>query len=177
VLADDGLDRELAYTALSRGRHSNRLYVSREHDAARAEYAPQDGDTREALERLAAAMRSSSAQVLAIDAGAPVPARAALADAERAYTEAAARRRAAESARIRWVPARRRELLDARRGEAETDRRLRETRRALIEHRHQAQPFETEQEREAATSEVAEPLAERRLAREREAGRARGLGR
>jgi len=30
VLADDGLDRELAYTALSRGRHSNRLYLARE---------------------------------------------------------------------------------------------------------------------------------------------------
>ena len=35
VLADEGINREWAYVALSRGRQSNRLYLSERHDDAR----------------------------------------------------------------------------------------------------------------------------------------------
>ena len=39
VLAGEGIDREWAYVALSRGRLANRLYVATQPDDARAEFA------------------------------------------------------------------------------------------------------------------------------------------
>ena len=42
VLAGPGLNRESGYTALSRGRHTNRLYAARDPDTTRAEFAPVD---------------------------------------------------------------------------------------------------------------------------------------
>ena len=67
VLADEGINREWAYVALSRGRHSNRLYLSERHDDARAEFAPTDPDPPDPIPQLAASLRDSAAQVLAID--------------------------------------------------------------------------------------------------------------
>ena len=42
VLASEGMSREWAYVALSRGRLSNRLYVAAQPDDERAEFAPVD---------------------------------------------------------------------------------------------------------------------------------------
>ena len=68
VLATDGLSKEWAYVALSRGRESNRLYVTREARES-AEFMPngdgtwrpadalRDGLTRSAAHELASAQR------------------------------------------------------------------------------------------------------------------------
>jgi ATP-dependent exoDNAse (exonuclease V) alpha subunit len=42
VLATEGMTQEWAYVAMSRGRHSNRLYVAARGDGLRAEFAPTD---------------------------------------------------------------------------------------------------------------------------------------
>jgi hypothetical protein len=168
VLADEALDRELAYTALSRGRHTNRLYVSRQRNEARAEYAPRDHVSRDPLDRLTFAMRASSANSLAIDVGSPMPAddgREQLLEAQRAHSQAVARRRSAERASTRWLPGPRRRLHDARREEAEAGARVRELRRQEIEQRHAARPFLSDQELAQRSAERAERLAERELQR------------
>lgn len=69
VLADDGLSREWAYTALSRGRQHNALYIGGGHAIAREEIAPRGPAERSPRERLIAALQSSEASVLAIDSG------------------------------------------------------------------------------------------------------------
>ena len=46
VLASDGMSRGWAYVALSRGRLSNRLYVTTQPDRERAEFAPVELDAR-----------------------------------------------------------------------------------------------------------------------------------
>ncbi|HWM12584.1 MAG TPA: MobF family relaxase [Solirubrobacteraceae bacterium] len=69
VLAGDTLDRELAYTALSRGRKSNRLYVTAGRSDAREEIAPVDHFRREPVDALTARLRDSGAAALAIDTG------------------------------------------------------------------------------------------------------------
>jgi ATP-dependent exoDNAse (exonuclease V) alpha subunit len=66
VLADDGMNREWAYTALSRGRLSNHLYVASEPGGARDEFAPGEVP-RDPLERLTAALKRSDESQLAID--------------------------------------------------------------------------------------------------------------
>lgn len=71
VLADSGVSGEWAYTAMSRGREHNALYFAADHHAARDEFAPRDAHERTPLERLAAALGSSEASTLAIDAGTP----------------------------------------------------------------------------------------------------------
>ncbi len=59
VLASEGMSREWAYVALSRGRLSNRLYVAAQPDDERAEFAPVAPELRDPIERLAAALRDS----------------------------------------------------------------------------------------------------------------------
>ena len=71
VLATDGIDREWAYVALSRGRQSNRLYLTAEPDNDRAEYAPA-GPSPDPREWLVRQLQHSSAQALAIDSGRPL---------------------------------------------------------------------------------------------------------
>ena len=108
VLAGQGIDREWAYVALSRGRHTNRLYVAAlQLDDGRAEFAPLARGTVDPIERLARQLQRSTAQVLAIDTRRPL-------DADASEPE---RRR-----RLRWLPGRRREPLavDDRRDHAET---------------------------------------------------------
>ncbi len=69
VLASDRISSEWAYSALSRGRESNRLYAISERDRERDEYAPAEragGGTRD---RLATAVERSEAHELASDTG------------------------------------------------------------------------------------------------------------
>ncbi len=61
VLAGPGLNRESGYTALSRGRHTNRLYAARDPDTTRAEFAPIDPHRVDPIARLTAQLGTSSA--------------------------------------------------------------------------------------------------------------------
>ncbi len=99
-----GIDREWAYVALSRGRHSNRLYV-----AAAARRRPRrvragSAHRADPIERLARQLERSSAQVLAIDSG-QRPSRL-----RRRARAATRERRRSEHRRFGWLPGRRREL-------------------------------------------------------------------
>jgi ATP-dependent exoDNAse (exonuclease V) alpha subunit len=88
VLAQPGLTREWGYTALTRGREANHLYLGAEGDTQRHEYAPAaPRETRtDALTALARALSADSAHHLALDA------------TEAAQTEARARRPLSEKA-------------------------------------------------------------------------------
>ena len=74
VLADRGLCREWGYTALTRGREANHLYVAAERVDERAEYAPTERAElrRSAREQLEAALSRSEAELLAHDVGRPL---------------------------------------------------------------------------------------------------------
>jgi ATP-dependent exoDNAse (exonuclease V) alpha subunit len=72
VLASEGPYREWIYTAMSRGREANHLYIGATELDARAEYAPV-GEERTPLDRLAAALRTEAATSMAIDIGGPRP--------------------------------------------------------------------------------------------------------
>jgi ATP-dependent exoDNAse (exonuclease V) alpha subunit len=77
VLADSSLSQEWGYTALTRGRQANHLYVPATEDSARQEFAPTDAPTADPVERLGTALSTSRAQVLALEQHVPqAPARA-----------------------------------------------------------------------------------------------------
>jgi conjugative relaxase-like TrwC/TraI family protein len=172
VLANEGMSREWAYVALSRGRLSNRLYVAAEPDLERAEFAPVERGGRDPVERLAASLRESSAQVLAIDTG-TASERAIVADreAERAVRE----RKALESRRRQWLPGRRKELDDARERERTALSAAAETRRADAEMQHGTRSFVDERELEARRDVRLRRLAD--IATERVQQRGRQIGR
>jgi hypothetical protein len=67
VLGSDVMSREWAYTAMSRGRVLNRLYMVGDTEHARDEIAPRERATMQ--EELVGALRRSQAQVMALDAG------------------------------------------------------------------------------------------------------------
>jgi conjugative relaxase-like TrwC/TraI family protein len=68
VLADDSLFQEAAYTALSRGRHTNRLYlVDTEPERPEERHAPEP-DRLGGLDSLIASLTRSEAKELALDA-------------------------------------------------------------------------------------------------------------
>ena len=159
VLATDGIDREWAYVALSRGRHSNRLYLTAEADNDRAEYAPA-GPTADPMERLGSQLERSSAQVLAIDSGQPVD----TVSLEQATLE----RQRLEHRRFGWLPGRRQELEAAPAHEADV-------RRARLERRHGGRPFATDAEWRERLDRQHERQLER--ATERVLRRERGMGR
>jgi len=69
VLGSPELYREWGYTAMSRGRHGNRLYVMAPDDPDRSEIAPREQDPSTALASLVRGMTTSRAQTAAIDAG------------------------------------------------------------------------------------------------------------
>ncbi|MEJ7892186.1 MAG: hypothetical protein WKF94_06065 [Solirubrobacteraceae bacterium] len=70
VLADAGLCREWGYTALTRGRCENRLYLSRDRAIDRDEYGPRGEFTAgDPLIRLARALERTEAEPLALDRG------------------------------------------------------------------------------------------------------------
>ncbi len=73
VLADDTLDRERAYTGMSRGTHSNRLYISSAPDA-RAEEPHVPEPANDAVEPARRSLARSLAKSMAIDQRRPSPA-------------------------------------------------------------------------------------------------------
>jgi conjugative relaxase-like TrwC/TraI family protein len=178
VLAGPGLNRELGYTALSRGRHTNRLYTARAPDASRAEYAPAAPQRNDPIARLAAQLGTSSATTLAIDTGGPERGwDHSLGEATRLHADATQRRRAAEASHARWLPGRRKELVQLRRAEALAAGRVEDLRRQQAERGHAARPFVTERELGDRGAQMREQLAERRLQRERSRECGRGLER
>jgi ATP-dependent exoDNAse (exonuclease V) alpha subunit len=156
VLAGHGISSEWAYVALSRGRLANRLYFSADAHPERAEFAPREKGAREPLERLAAALRTSRAQVLAIDSGS-----SALADRRLDARNAAERRHALERRKLRWLPRRRRELERARRDESVAIGELRRAQRADAERLHGARSFLNERDRAAGNDTTLDLLADR----------------
>ena len=137
VLADDSLTRELGYTAMSRGRHRNDLYLADRPDEPRAEYAPVQAEHRTALDSLVAALQDERGAVLAIDSGRPDPEQQ-LAQAQRQLTNASATR--AELEEGRWRPWRRRELQVAVEREAAARRTVDDLARVVAEQRHASRP-------------------------------------
>ena len=176
VLAGAGLNRELGYTAISRGRESNHLYVAREPETARVEYAPTDPYRVDPIARLTAQLATSSETTLAIDTGRPTTDHA-LDDAEREHREVVAQRLAAETSRGRWLPYRRRELEALRRSEAQIGRRVETLRRQQAEQRHGDQPFLEDRVDYSQSREMDRRIAERRLDREQARDLGRGLER
>jgi ATP-dependent exoDNAse (exonuclease V) alpha subunit len=170
VLASEGMSREWAYAALSRGRLSNRLYVAAQPDRERAEFAPVELDSREPIERLAAGLRNSDGQVLAIDSGTDrglgVEVRA---------DRAVRTRQALERRRFSWLPWRWKELEVARVREASAVEEAVEQRREKAEARHGARSFvderETQAGRDALMRRIADRETERLLQRGRQIGR------
>jgi conjugative relaxase-like TrwC/TraI family protein len=71
ILADHHLTSELAYTAVSRGRDANHLYVTEHPDMLSAGYAPSPPPAGTALGRLVDTLHESRAMSLAIDVGQP----------------------------------------------------------------------------------------------------------
>ena len=171
VLADRGLSRESGYTALSRGRHANYLYTTRQPDDPHAEIGPTQPDSRDPIERLAAALKTSTANTLAIDTE-PM---ALLAAAEHKYASALAQRQTLEQSR--WRPGRRRQLATARQHEQTAVHALMQARRASAEQAHSGRPFVTEREIAASFVKTADLAVERRLDRARNRGLGRGLER
>jgi hypothetical protein len=174
VLASEGMSREWAYVALSRGRISNRLYVAAQTDDARAEFAPTSPESRDPVERLAAALRESDAQVLAIDSG--MPANEARREAERAVARASLERQALEVRRAKWLPGRRRELELARERERAAIEGLGEAKLREAEVRHGRRDFVCERElqvqRDALLVRMGERMTER-VQQDRSIGRER----
>ncbi len=170
VLAGEGMSREWAYVALSRGRLGNRLYVAARPDDGRAEFAPSDRNLRDPIERMAAAMRESRAQVLAIDSGSSILGERRI-EADRAARE----RRGLERQGRTWLPRRRRRLEQARQRERAAAAALVDAERTESERRHGARPFVTEHELDARLDANRERLAE--CATERILRRSRAFGR
>jgi conjugative relaxase-like TrwC/TraI family protein len=108
LLADHGLTRELGYTPLSRGRHSNHLYLTRHSDDPHAEIGPTD-PPRDPIERLTGALQRSDAAELAIE----LDAAAAILAAENRLQRARDERLRVKQAR--WTPRRRSRLKAAER--------------------------------------------------------------
>jgi hypothetical protein len=181
VLADDGLSREWAYTAMSRGRLANHLYAAHEPEDPRAEFAPGEPVHRDATTRLATALSRSDEVELAIDVVAPD----GIVELAHARTRANGRRREIERKWWRpgrrreierkwWRPGRRRLLEAARHDEEDIDERIVEQRRRLAEQQHDSRRFVTPGELDDEAARRRERLVERRL--EREVGHEIGRG-
>lgn len=169
VLACESMTREWAYVAMSRGRHTNRLYVAGEPDNARAEFAPREQRTRDPIDRLAAGLQASRAQVLAIDTDRAVDTSA---EAEHELTQAAQARRELEAQRLGWLPGRRERLARARQRESTARATLR---RLHAERRHGERPLVDEQALDGSAAELRSVVEERAARRRSE--RNRGLDR
>ena len=129
MLADPSLSQEWGYTALTRGRESNHLYVAGTRPKRRDEHAPYDPEPPDPIAR---ALSSSNAQTLAIDASPLFAARhelrrleGARAAAERDEADAGRTRHSAETRLSRWRPKTQRALDDGRTAEAAASARER----------------------------------------------------
>ncbi|HEX8101501.1 MAG TPA: MobF family relaxase [Solirubrobacteraceae bacterium] len=169
VLADTFLTRELAYTALSRGRAANHLYLAGQPDNARAEFAPGPRTAVEPLERLVAGFNTSRARVLAIDAG-HEDTSGRLAEARHELAKVRAER--AHVGARRWSVGRKAKLRSARAREAAADGRVAELTREATEHRHASQPFLDERVLDQRAAATKDRIVERQLNR----NHSRGLG-
>jgi hypothetical protein len=173
VLATEGMTQEWGYVAMSRGRDSNRLYVSARGDGLRAEFAPTDCQLEDPVARLAASLRTSSAQLLAIDSGRPAAQEVELdrLAAQRALARAERARAALEANPARWLPGVRGRLQRAQSREVDARGTLEEIDRAVAERRHGARRFITGDERTGFDARRPERVAEHRrdrgLARDR----------
>ncbi len=160
VLAGDGINREWAYVALSRGRLGNRLYAAIVPEDPREEFAPGPPQRRDPTQRLVAALTDSTAQVFAIDSGVPEPA-----EARREFDLARRDRSALENRRFGWLPGRPAALGKARDRERVAAARLVAAVRSLAERSHAARPFVSESDLVAARAQRAQQRAERSTAR------------
>jgi ATP-dependent exoDNAse (exonuclease V) alpha subunit len=172
VLASDGINREWAYVAMSRGRHANRLYLAAEPEDARLEFAPREQHRVGRVEQLTARLRGSGAQVLAIDAGRPLEASREVAAAERELRAAAEERRRLEAQRLAWLPGNQQRRADVRRRETAAKTLVR---RLRAEQLHGSRAFVDEREVEAYADAMREELRER--ATQRALERDRGIWR
>jgi hypothetical protein len=137
LLADHGLTRELGYTALSRGRHSNHLYSP----ATPTTHTPKFGPpTRLATPCSGSPVQRSDAAELAID----IDPRRHVVEAERRLAAARAERLAIDQSR--WSPRRRGRLEDATRRERKAALQVARARRLAVEQQHGAKPFVTDLE-------------------------------
>jgi len=177
VLADESINREWAYVALSRGRESNRLYLTAHPDQARAEFAPAAVEPGDPVARLAARLQTSAGQVLAIDAGSEVrsPSNEEILRLERAVATAERERRAIDVRRHGWIAGLTGHRSRTRRSEVEARGELSEARRVIAERAHGALPHEQDREERAQLARRDERAAER--VAERTARRERGFGR
>ena len=186
VLADPALTQEWGYTALTRGRDANHLYLAATRSLWRDEYAPRDPEPPDPIAQLARALSTSRVQTLAIDASSVerttlAEARLALerlqseqADAARVQRLAGLRRGELEGRSTRWRPRLRRELERARAADRASWRRIEDLRvRAADQARrvHALTLSELEPERPRADRQAR--ALQRRLERgtEREVGR------
>jgi conjugative relaxase-like TrwC/TraI family protein len=96
VLGSPEIYREWGYTALSRGRQENRMYVVAADDLERQEVAPAQRDLPSARDSLVRALSSSRAQTAAIDAGQAQAIRSASSGSLRARLQAGELRSQAE---------------------------------------------------------------------------------
>ncbi len=69
-MGSDALYQEWGYTAMTRGREANHLYVVGAGAGEREEWAPADAAPSDDRERLLRALAESRGQMLALDAGA-----------------------------------------------------------------------------------------------------------
>jgi hypothetical protein len=162
VLADDSLTSELGYTAMSRGRHRNDLYLADRPDEPRAEYAPVQAEHGTALDRLVAALQDERAAGLAIDSGRPDPEQE-LVQAQRHLTNASATRAELEAGR--WRPWRRRELQMAVEREAAARRTAEDLARVVAEQRHASRPGLDERIERRRRAEQRDRIIEREMKR------------
>jgi hypothetical protein len=146
------------------------MYLAGEPDDARLEFAPRGHQRAGPIERLAADLRSSDAQVLAIDTERPAETPPDLVAAERDLERARERRRRLERRRLGRLPERREQLDAARRQEASA---VAAVRRLRVELDHGALPFVDEHELEARLDRLRELARDR--ADERVLRRSRGL--
>ena len=171
LLADTGLSKELAYTALSRGRTTNHLYLTEHPEPPHAEYAPVE-PARDPLARLTTMLATSGAQQLASELDPAAGQR----QAEERLRRAQQDRRDIETSR--WTPKRGHRLAAAQRREADAAKELARAQRACAEHRHGDRPFVTQHELEERHAKHLERVTERlEAARTRDLDRGRGLGR
>jgi hypothetical protein len=178
VLAGEGIYHEWVYTAMSRGREGNHLYVA--DLGARAEFAPMTADQREPIDRLAAALRASAGTSMAIDAGEVAPIRGD--DHDRRQNEAEAARRAAWARRstlehswTRWLPHRRAQLRHVMEDERAAIEELRRLSRLRAERNHAARPDALEPAGRPWLDAAHDRRAERQLAQD--VRRDHGIGR
>jgi ATP-dependent exoDNAse (exonuclease V) alpha subunit len=147
VLASEGMSREWAYVALSRGRHANRLYLAAQPDDPRTEFAPSSPELRDPIARLTTTLSQSDAQVLAIDSG-RVEAHERHIEAQRAAAAATRARQAVEERGRLWLPGRRRALASAREHERSAHESLGKARQVETQLLHGTRRTAVESDRE-----------------------------